>query len=358
MEIKRKKTKVIRIGNVNVGGQEPIRVQSMTKTDTRDIKATLEQIRQLTKVGCEIVRVAVKDSESADALKQIVKEAKIPVVADIHFDYRLALKAILVGAHGIRINPGNIGSEERVKEIVKCARDHSVPIRVGVNAGSLEKEIEYKYGGPKPQALVESALKNIKIIEKFGYHQIKVSIKSSDALTVISAYKLLSEKVDYPLHLGVTEAGTVLAGSVKSSVAIGILLAQGIGDTIRVSLTGSPVEEVKVGYLILSSLGLRKGRDIEIISCPTCGRCEWDLAEVVRKVEAKLEGMNIHIPLKVAIMGCSVNGPGEARHADIGVAGGKREALLFKKGQVISKIPRERIVSALIDEILKFNHEQ
>ncbi|NLO88896.1 MAG: flavodoxin-dependent (E)-4-hydroxy-3-methylbut-2-enyl-diphosphate synthase [Clostridia bacterium] len=353
MKIKRKKTKVISVGNVKIGGTEPIRVQSMTKTDTKDIKATVDQIKELFTAGCEIVRVAVKDEESSQAIKEIVKLSPLPIIADIHFNYKLAIKSILSGVQGIRINPGNIGNEDKIREVVKYAKEYSVPIRVGVNAGSLEKDIERKYGGPTPEALVESALRNIEIIEKFGYDSIKVSIKSSEVLTVISSYELLSEKTSYPLHLGVTEAGSIFSGSIKSSVALGILLSKGIGDTIRISLTGSPVKEVEAAYLILSSLGLRQKAGFDIISCPTCGRCEWNLSEVVKEIEEKINNITPNKPIKIAVMGCAVNGPGEAKHADIGIAGGKKEALLFKKGQVIKKIPVDEIVDALLMEILK-----
>lgn len=327
----------------------PISVQSMTNTDTRDVPATLGQIRELAREGCEIVRVAVKDEASAQALRKITSQSPIPVVADIHFNYRLAIMAVEAGAQGLRINPGNIGGERKVLEVVKCARDYQVPIRVGVNAGSLEKAVEKKYGGPTPMALVESALSHVRLIEKFGYDAIKISLKASDPVTVIEGYTILSRRVDYPLHLGVTEAGTVLAGSVKSSVALGVLLSRGIGDTIRVSLTGPPVEEVRVGYLILSSLGLRRRMGVEIISCPTCGRCEWNLENKAAQIEARTR--DIKVPLKVAVMGCAVNGPGEAKHADIGVAGGKGECLLFKKGQVLAKIPEDRVVEVLLREI-------
>lgn len=343
------RTKLINIGDVQLGGLQPIRVQSMTSTDTRDVFATLDQIKELTEEGCEIIRVAVKDEESAAALKVIASASPIPVVADIHFNYRLAVLAVKAGAKGLRINPGNIGGEEKVREIVDCARDYQVPIRVGVNAGSLERALEQKYGGPTPMALVESALSHVRLIEKLGYEAIKISLKASDPLTVVEAYTLLSKMVNYPLHLGVTEAGTLLAGSVKSSVALGVLLSRGIGDTIRVSLTGSPVEEVKVAYMILSSLGLRKRPGIEIISCPVCGRCEWDLEETAAQIEAATRG--IKVPIKVAIMGCSVNGPGEAKHADIGVAGGKGQCLLFKKGQVLGRISEDEVVEVLLREI-------
>jgi len=345
----RAKTKVISIGGVNIGGNEPIRVQSMTNTETRDVPGTLEQIKALVREGCEIVRVAVKDKDSIPALKRIVDSVEVPIVADIHFNYRLAIMAVEAGAKGLRLNPGNIGSEQNVFEVVRCARDNQIPIRVGVNAGSLEKELEYKYGGASPEALVESALRHVRLIEKFGHNEIKISVKASDVITVIESYCLLSRKVEYPLHLGVTEAGSMLAGSVKSAVAIGVLLSRGIGDTVRVSLTGDPIEEVRTAYLILSSLGLRELRRIEIVSCPTCGRCQWDVEKTVFEIESKTR--DVMYPLKVAIMGCPVNGPGEAKHADIGVAGGKRECLLFKKGQVVGKMPHNKVVEVLLREI-------
>lgn len=349
MVIERVKTKVISVGEVKVGGQYPIRVQSMTNTDIRDARATLEQINELAFEGCEIVRVAVKDEASAWALKEITQKSPIPVIADIHFNHRLAIMAVEAGALGLRINPGNIGGEQKVLEVVECAKANNVPIRVGVNAGSLERSLEKKYGGPTPQALVESALGQVKLIEKFGFDDMKISIKASDPATVIDAYTLLSGRVDYPLHLGVTEAGTVLGGSVKSAVALGVLLSRGIGDTIRVSLTGPPTEEVRVGYMILSALGLRQRIGVEIISCPVCGRCQWDLESKVKAIETATR--DIRIPIKVAVMGCSVNGPGEAKHADIGVAGGQGECLLFKKGQVLGKIPEAQVVEILLREI-------
>lgn len=342
-------TKTIALGDVRLGGNEPIRVQTMTNTDTRDVTATLAQIRELEQEGCEIVRVAVKDTEAIPGLKKIVEGTHIPIVADIHFNHRLAIMAVEAGVKGLRINPGNIGGEKKVLEVVKCARDNCVPIRVGVNAGSLEKDLEQKFGGPSPEALVESALRHVGLIEKYGYNEIKISLKASDVPTVIEGYTLLSKKVQYPLHLGVTEAGTVVAGSVKSSVAMGILLANGIGDTIRVSLTGSPVEEVRVGYLILSSLGLRELNRVEVIACPTCGRCCWDVESTATEIENLTR--DIRRPLKVAIMGCIVNGPGEAKHADIGVAGGKGQCLLFKKGQVLGKIPEDEVLPSLLREI-------
>jgi (E)-4-hydroxy-3-methylbut-2-enyl-diphosphate synthase len=352
----RKKTKVISIGDVKIGGLEPVRVQSMTNTDTRDAVSTLDQIKELYEEGCEIVRVSVKDEKSAASLREITDKSPIPVVADIHFNYRLAIMSVEAGARGLRINPGNIGGEQKVREVVKCARDYQVPIRVGVNAGSLEKGIEEKYGGPTPEALVESALSHVRLIERYGYDAIKISLKASDPVTVIEGYSLLSQTVDYPLHLGVTEAGTVLAGSVKSSVALGVLLSQGIGDTIRVSLTGPPVEEVRVAYMILASLGLRQRKGIEIISCPVCGRCEWDLEDKAAEIEAATR--NIRVPLKVAVMGCAVNGPGEAKLADIGVAGGRGECLLFKKGRVVGKVAEDQVVEVLLREIREMTNRR
>ncbi len=356
MIAERKKTKVISVGDVKIGGQEPVRVQSMTNTDTRDAGSTLDQIKELYEEGCEIVRVSVKDEAGTAALREITDKSPIPVVADIHFNYRLAIKAVEAGARGLRINPGNIGGEQKVREVVKCAREHQVPIRVGVNAGSLEKGIEEKYGGPTPEALVESALSHVRLIERSGYDAIKISLKASDPVTVIEGYSLLSKMVDYPLHLGVTEAGTVLAGSVKSSVALGVLLSQGIGDTIRVSLTGPPVEEVRVAYMILASLGLRQRKGIEIISCPVCGRCEWDLEDKAAEIEAATR--NIRVPLKVAVMGCAVNGPGEAKLADIGVAGGRGECLLFKKGRVVGKVSEDQVVEVLLREIREMTNRR
>ncbi len=355
MIIERVKTKVVSVGGVRVGGQEPVRVQSMTNTDTRDVAATLGQIEDLALEGCEIVRVAVKDEAAAAALKEITEKSSLPVIADIHFDYRLAIMAVEAGAEGLRINPGNIGSEGKVGQVVDCAKANNVPIRIGVNAGSLERSLEQKYGGPTPEALVHSALGHVKIIEKFGWDAIKISIKASDPATVIDAYTLLSKRVDYPLHLGVTEAGTVLGGSVKSAVALGVLLSRGIGDTVRVSLTGPPVEEVRVAYMILSALGLRQLQGVEIISCPVCGRCQWDLEDKAAAVEAATR--DIRVPLKAAVMGCAVNGPGEAKHADIGVAGGKGECLLFKKGQVVGKIPQDQVVEVLVKEIREMAKE-
>lgn len=353
--IKRRHTRAIKIGSVQVGGDAPVSVQSMTNTDTRDAGTTVKQIQELEAAGCEIIRVAVPDREAAGALKSILPNIKIPLVADIHFDYRLALDALKAGVHGLRINPGNIGGEDRVAAVVAAAAKRQVPIRIGVNAGSLEKDLLKLYGGVTAEAMVESALRHIRILEQLNYKEIKVSLKASYVPLMIQAYRILSGKVNYPLHVGVTEAGTLRAGTVKSAVGIGVLLAEGIGDTIRVSLTGHPRHEIKVGFDILKSLGLRK-RGIELISCPTCGRTEIDLIPIAEEVEKRLEGLDM--PLKVAVMGCVVNGPGEARHADVGIAGGKGEGLLFKKGQVIRKIPGDRLADELVKEVYAIYNER
>ncbi len=344
----RKKTKTLWVGQVAVGGEAPISVQSMTNTKTTEIQATVEQIRQLAAAGCEIVRVAVPDKEAAWALKEIKKQITLPLIADIHFDYRLALLALEAGVDGLRINPGNIGQPERVAAVVEAARPRGIPIRIGVNGGSLEKELLDKYKEPTAEALVESALGHVALLEKLDYQEIKISLKSSDVPLMLKAYALLSEKVAYPLHVGVTEAGTLHTGAVKSAVGIGALLAMGIGDTIRVSLTGNPVHEVRVGYDILKALGLRQ-RGVELISCPTCGRTEIDIIALAQQVEERLAG--ITMPLKVAVMGCVVNGPGEAAHADVGIAGGKGVGLLFRKGKVIKTIPEAQLLDALCREV-------
>jgi (E)-4-hydroxy-3-methylbut-2-enyl-diphosphate synthase len=348
--IERKKTKKIKVGNVCIGGDAPITVQSMTNTDTRDVVSTIEQIKGLEEEGCDIVRVAVLDSEAANAIALIKKSIKIPLVADIHFDYRLAISAMENGADKIRLNPGNIGDRERVRKVVKVAKERQIPIRIGVNSGSLEKEIMNKYGGATPEAMVESALDHAKILEEEDFFDIVLSLKASNVPMTIAAYRLISQKSEYPLHLGVTEAGTVNGGTIKSSIGIGCLLAEGIGDTIRVSLTGAPKNEVRVGNSILKSLELKKG-GIDFVSCPTCGRCRINLIDIANEVEKRL--CNVDKNIKVAIMGCEVNGPGEAKEADIGIAGGKNEAVLFKKGKIIRKIPQEEIVDQLIEEIDK-----
>lgn len=348
--IKRKKTRPVHIGDVQVGGGAPIVVQSMTCTDTRDVKATIEQIRRLEGAGCELVRVAIPDREAACALTDIKKAVGIPLIADIHFNHMLALEAIKSGADGIRINPGNIGGKNRIREIISAASERDIAIRIGINAGSLEKEMLLKYGGPTSAAMVESALNSIAIFEDMGFHSIKVSLKSSDVATMVDAYRLVSDRTHYPLHLGVTEAGSIISSSVKSSIGIGILLYEGIGDTIRVSVTGDPVTEVDIAYRILRALNIRKvGPDI--ISCPTCGRCEIDLFKLVNEVEKRLAGMKEY--LKIALMGCVVNGPGEAKEADIGIAGGRGFGILFKKGKVIRKTGEENLVDVLIDEVKK-----
>jgi (E)-4-hydroxy-3-methylbut-2-enyl-diphosphate synthase len=348
MTIPRKPTRKVRVGSLFIGGDAPITVQSMTNTKTSDAEATVSQILKLLAAGCDIIRVAVPDMAAAQAIVEIKKAISIPLVADIHFDYRLAITAMENGVDKVRINPGNIGARDRVKSVVSCASERSIPIRIGVNAGSLEKELLEKHGGVTAEALVESALKHVHILEDLYFNDIVISLKASNVPLTIAAYRLMSQKVPYPLHVGVTEAGTVYQGTVKSAVGIGALLAQGIGDTIRVSLTGDPVEEVKAGKAVLKSLGLyRKGA--EIISCPTCGRTRINLISIAEKVEKALEGLEK--PIKVAVMGCVVNGPGEAREADIGIAGGEDCALLFKKGQIIRKIPENRIVEELLKEI-------
>ncbi len=345
-----RKSRVIEIGNVKIGGSNPVVVQSMTNTKTEDVNATADQIAKLEKAGCEIVRVAVPTEEAAEKIKDLKDRINIPLIADIHFLYKLAILSIENGADAIRINPGNIGSSDRVKKIVDCARAHNISIRIGVNAGSLEREIFEKFGEVSADALVESAIKNIKLVEKFGFDKIKVSLKASDVNLTIEAYKKLSQIVDYPMHIGITEAGTLKSGIIKSSVGIGILLYEGIGDTIRVSLTGDPVEEVRVAWKILDCLNIRK-RGVEIISCPTCGRTEIDIINLAQRVEDKLSF--IEKPIKVAVMGCVVNGPGEAKEADIGIAGGKGVGLIFKKGKVIKKVSENNLEDELLLEIQK-----
>lgn len=345
---KRNKTRQITVGCVPIGGGAPITVQSMTNTKTADITATAEQISRLQEAGCDIVRVAVPDKAAAMAISGIKARIKIPLVADIHFDYRLALYSMENGADKIRINPGNIGEDERVKQVADKARAYKIPIRVGVNSGSLEPEILKKYKKPCPQAMVESALYHIELLARYDFHDVAVSLKSSDVTATIEAYRLFSKKANNPLHVGVTEAGTIWAGNIKSSAGIGAILSLGIGDTIRVSLTGDPAEEIKTGIQILKALGLRKG-GAQLISCPTCGRCNVDLIGLANSVEAAI--MNIHKPIKVAVMGCAVNGPGEAKEADIGVACGINEGLIIKKGKVLRKVAEEDIVKVLLEEI-------
>lgn len=325
-------------------------MQSMCNTDTRDAAATLAQIAGLAEVGCEIIRCAVPDMDAAVALAKIKHESPMPVIADIHFDYKLALKVLEGGIDGLRLNPGNIGEKWKVAEVVKSAADRRVPIRIGVNAGSLEKELLERFGHPTAEAMVESALGHIRILEELGYQEIKISLKASDVMKTVTAYRLLSERVDYPLHIGITEAGTTFSGTIKSSVGLGILLADGIGDTMRVSLTGDPLDEVRVGYEILKSLGLRQ-RGVNFVSCPTCGRCQINLIKVAEEVEHRLRGVDKQIT--VAVMGCAVNGPGEAREADVGIAGGKGEGLLFRHGEVVRKVPEDKLADALLEEISK-----
>lgn len=348
--IQRRKTRQISIGPLKIGGDAPISVQSMTKTDTRDIRKTVEQIRRLERAACEIVRVAVVDEEAARVIAEIKKRIQIPIIADIHFHYRLALKAMESGADGIRLNPGNIGGRDRLKTIVINAKDRSIPIRIGVNAGSLERDLLKRFGGATAEAMVLSALRTIEWMEDLGFQQIKVSLKASDVLRTVEAYRLFSKTTDYPLHLGITEAGRGSGAVVKSSLGIGLLLSEGIGDTLRVSLTGDPVEEVRVGYEILRALKIRQ-RGVEIISCPICGRCEVDLKHLVEKVEKGVQ--KISQPITIAIMGCVVNGPGEAKEADIGIAGGKGVGVLFKKGKVVKKVREKDFASALLREVNK-----
>jgi (E)-4-hydroxy-3-methylbut-2-enyl-diphosphate synthase len=341
-------TKQIKVGNVPIGGDAPIAVQSMTNTDTRDVTATVAQIHRLEAAGCEIIRVAVPDLEAAQAIHPIRDRITIPLIADIHFDYRLAVASMENGAQGIRINPGNIGGPEKLGKVVDAAKAHHVPIRVGVNSGSVEKDILARHGHPTPAALVESAIRNIRLLENLHFYEQKISIKSSDTLTTIDAYRLLSGQCDYPLHLGVTEAGGLIAGTVKSSVALGILLYEGIGDTFRISLTRDPLEEIRVAFELLRCLRIRE-RGPELISCPTCGRCQINLFYLAEKVEEHIQ--HIETPLKVAVMGCVVNGPGEAKEADIGLAGGNGVGIIFKKGQLYKKVPEDKLLEVFIHEL-------
>ncbi len=347
--INRRKSKVIEIGNVKIGGDNPISVQSMCNTDTRDIKATLEQINKMAERGCELVRLAVLNKDAGEAIKDIVKKSPIPVIADIHFDYKLAIQCINNGINALRLNPGNIGKRENVEKVVSLAKQQNIPIRIGVNAGSLEKDLQDK-NIPLSEKMVLSAIGHIKILEDLDFDLIKVSLKSSDVLTTIEAYRSIADKIPYPLHLGVTEAGTLKSGLIKSSVGLGTLLAEGIGDTIRVSLTENPEEEVTAGFEILKSLGLRQ-RGVNFISCPTCGRTQINLIELAKKVEEKFK--NLDKPITIATMGCAVNGPGEARHADFGIAGGVGEGIIFKKGEIIAKVPEEKLLEKLEEIIIK-----
>ena len=348
MKYTRRKTREINIGGVKIGGNNPIAIQSMCNTDTRNAKATIEQIKKLEEAGCEIVRVAVPDMEAAEAVREIRNNINIPLVADIHFDYRLALKCMDNGIDKIRINPGNIGSHDRVKQVADMAKKNHVPIRIGVNSGSLEKKLVEKYGGVTPEGLVESALGHVKLLEENDFYDTAISIKASNVPFSIEVYDLLSKTVDYPLHVGITEAGTVWRGAIKSAVGIGAILSMGIGDTIRVSLTGDPVEEIYAAKEILSDLRLRNF-GVEFISCPTCGRTSIDLIKIANEVEEKVRNINKNI--KVAVMGCAVNGPGEAREADIGIAGGNGEGLIFKKGQILRKVPEDKLIEELMKKI-------
>jgi len=346
--LRRRPSRPIKIGQVIVGGGAPIVVQSMTKTDTRDVASTIRQIQSLAEAGCEIVRIALPDRQAALALKKIHQESPLPIIADIHFDYRLALDAMEAGVEGLRINPGTIGSQEKVRTIIKEAKQREIPIRIGLNAGSLEKSIRQKYGRATADALVESALNWVHFFEDLGFNLIKISLKTSDVLTTVEAYRKMAEKVDYPFHVGITEAGPLLRGAIKSAVGCGLLIYEGLADTIRVSLTAPPEEEVRVAYLILSSLGLRR-KGIDLISCPTCGRLEVDLLPIVEKMEKELSSLDF--PLTVALMGCMVNGPGEAREADIGLACGRGQAVIFKKGRILRKVKEKEIIPVFLEEV-------
>lgn len=342
-----RQTRQIQVGSVAVGGGAPVSVQSMCSTDTRDAERTLAQIGALAAAGCEIVRCAVPDAEAIAPLGEICRRSPLPVIADIHFDYRLALDAVAAGVAGLRINPGNIGEEWKVREVVQACAERRLPIRIGVNGGSLEKELLEKYRHPTAEAMVESALGHVRILEDLGYGEIKISLKASDVRRTVTAYRLLAEQVDYPLHIGITEAGTTWSGTIKSSIGLGALLLDGIGDTLRVSLTGDPVEEVRVGFEILKSLELRE-RGPVFVSCPTCGRCQIDLIEIAEEVEQRLR--DLPLKLTIAVMGCVVNGPGEAREADLGIAGGKGQGLLFRQGEVVRKVPQAELADALVEE--------
>ena len=352
--MERKDTKVVKIGDRIIGGKNPILIQSMTNTKTEDVKATVEQINRLAAAGCDIIRCAVPTMEAAEALTEIKKQIAIPLVADIHFDYRLAIAAMEHGADKIRINPGNIGGKERVQAVVDVAKERNIPIRVGVNSGSLEKDLVEKYHGVTAEGIVESALDKVHLIEDMGYDNLVISIKSSDVMMCVKAHELIAEQTDHPLHVGITEAGTIISGNIKSSIGLGLILNQGIGDTIRVSLTGDPLEEIKSAKLILRTLGLRKG-GIEVVSCPTCGRTRINLIELANQVENMVADLPLDI--KVAVMGCVVNGPGEAKEADIGIAGGVGEGLIIKHGQIDRKVPENQLLSELRKELLNWNKE-
>lgn len=352
--MERKDTKVVKIGDRIIGGKNPILIQSMTNTKTEDVKVTVEQINRLAAAGCDIIRCAVPTMEAAEALTEIKKQIAIPLVADIHFDYRLAIAAMEHGADKIRINPGNIGSKERVQAVVDVAKERNIPIRVGVNSGSLEKDLVEKYHGVTAEGIVESALDKVHLIEDMGYDNLVISIKSSDVMMCVKAHELIAEQTNHPLHVGITEAGTIISGNIKSSIGLGLILNQGIGDTIRVSLTGDPLEEIKSAKLILRTLGLRKG-GIEVVSCPTCGRTRINLIELANQVENMVA--DIPLDIKVAVMGCVVNGPGEAKEADIGIAGGVGEGLIIKHGQIDRKVPENQLLSELRKELLNWNKE-
>lgn len=354
MHIERRKTRQIKVGSVPVGGGAPISVQSMASTDTRDVKATIRQIRRMQRAGCEIIRVGVPDMDAARKLAAIKAKIDIPLVADIHFDHRLALEALRQGVDGLRLNPGNIGGRRKVQEVTRAAAEGSVPIRIGVNSGSVERDLLVRYGGPVPEAMVESVLNHVALLEKEGFELIKISLKASDVMRTVDAYRLLSQRVDYPLHVGVTEAGTLIPGAVKSAIGIGLLLAEGIGDTVRVSLTAPPEREIQVAYTMLRSLGLRE-RGVEVISCPTCSRTAIDLMGLATRVEQALA--RVRAPLKVAVMGCVVNGPGEAREADVGIAGGKGSGIIFKNGKKIGTYPEADLLRALLTEIEEMTGE-
>ena len=346
--MQRTETRTVQVGNLKLGGGNPVVIQSMCNTDTRDVAATVAQIHALEAAGCELVRVAVPDMKAADAIGEIKKQIHIPLVADIHFDYRLALRVMELGIDKVRINPGNIGDEDRIRQVVEMAKEKHIPIRIGVNSGSLEKELVEKYHGVTAQGLVESALDKVKIIEDLGYDNLVISIKSSDVMMCVKAHELLAEQTNYPLHVGITEAGTVYSGNIKSAVGLGIILYEGIGDTIRASLTGDPLEEIKSAKRILKTLNLRKG-GVEVVSCPTCGRTKIDLIGLANQVETMVQEFPLDI--KVAVMGCVVNGPGEAKEADIGIAGGKGEGLLIKKGEIVKKVPEDQLLEVLREEL-------
>ncbi len=352
----RRQTKQIMIGRVPIGGGAPVAVQSMTKTDTHDIEATVAQIRRLEKEGCEIVRLAVPDERAAKALPEIKRKVSLPVIADIHFDYRLALASLGAGVDGLRLNPGTIGGADKIKKVVRAAKELKVPIRIGVNSGSLEKDVLGRHGGATSRAMVESALRHIRLLEDLGFDLIKVSLKASDVARTVEAYRLLAEKVTYPFHAGITEAGSLFSGTVRSSVGLGILLNEGLADTVRVSLTAPPEEEIRVAFLILGSLGLRQ-RGLRIVSCPICGRAEVDMMKVSSAVEKKLGSVRVLAPLTVAVMGCMVNGPGEAKEADIGLACGRRAGIIFKRGRLLRRVQEGRIIEEFVDEVKKMARE-